>query len=190
MSKITLVLLFLVFSHLSDMSLAESIKLKEQIKKIDRGLYRGVDFNEGPGEIDIDLSLAKPRDGYSSESISICTSAEKCAESNWDLVGERNYFVEPYYTEMNSFELDGIDVYTAFGPCQISDEKWGISMAGKCFTIMGRKKNKKFFYNSYLGRASGCRPDSKCWQKSAKRRIEFISNFLKVSEMEIFEQSK
>jgi len=190
MTKAIFIFLSLALSNLSPSSWAESNMLKEQINKIDRSLYQGVNFNKNPGELNIDLSLAKPQDGYSSESISICISTEKCAESNWDLVGEKNYFIEPYYTEVNSFEFNGSYIYTAFNLCQISDEKWQGSMAGQCFTIMGNNKNKKFFYASYLGKASGCRPDSKCWQKSAKRRIAFILNFLKISEIEIFEKNK
>lgn len=69
------------FSHLSSISPAESIKLKKKIKKIDRGLYRDVALNESPGEINIELSLAKPRDGYNSESISISTLIDSLSYS-------------------------------------------------------------------------------------------------------------
>ncbi|WP_124645392.1 MULTISPECIES: hypothetical protein [Aquitalea] len=192
MNKKLLFIIFLALFYISPTSQAESIALKnkQQVSKAGGNLYRNISFSESAGEIYIDLFLARSRDGYDSDSMQICTSAEMCAKDDWAQIGGADYFNTPLYSEVNTVKLDEHHIYTAFNLCQISNEKGEVSMGGQCLTITGQNENKKFVYNSYLGRASKCRPDSMCWQKLVKERVSFFSKFLKEYKIKIFERSK
>ncbi|MBA4708558.1 hypothetical protein [Aquitalea aquatica] len=192
MNKKSLFVIFLALFYVNSTSLAESITLKnkQQVSKTSSNLYRNIKFSKDDGAIYIDLFLARSRDGYETDSMQICVSAEKCAKDDWTLIGRADYFNSSLYSEVNTTKLDGNNIYTAFNLCQISNAGGEVSMGGQCLTITGQNENKKFVYNSYLGRASKCRPDSMCWQKLAKERFSFISRFLKEYKIKIFEQSK
>lgn len=192
MNKKSLFVIFLAIFYVSTTSLAESIALKskQQVSKASSNLYRNIKFSESDGAIYIDLFLARIRDGYDADSMQICVSAEKCAKDDWALIGGADYFNTSLYSEVNTTKLDENDIYTAFNLCQISNGGGEVSMGGQCLTITGQNENKKFIYNSYLGRASKCRPDSMCWQKLVKERVSFVSRFLKEYKIKIFERSK
>lgn len=192
MNKKSLFVIFLALFYVSSTSLAESIALKnkQQVSKVSSNLYRNIKFSEGDGVVYIDLFLARSRDGYATDSMQICLSAEKCAKDDWALIGGADYFSTSLYSEVSTVKLDGNDIYTAFNLCQVSNKKGEVSMGGQCLAITGQNENKKFIYNSYLGLASKCRPDSMCWQKLVKERVSFVSRFLKEYKDKIFERSK
>lgn len=187
MKKILSLFFFFALTHLGTAQAgAIAAKIHEQAKKIDKNLYRDASISYTPGEAFINLSLVKGRDGYDSDSIRICSTAEKCADDDWSLAGGRDYFNTPTYSDVNEFKSEGNNIYLALNLCQISNRKGEVSMAGQCVTITGGS-NKKYIYTSYLGRASKCRPDSQCWHKLIKQRELFISKFLKLFGKELFE---
>ncbi|MEO4027938.1 hypothetical protein ABH313_07880 [Chromobacterium vaccinii] len=161
----------------------------EQIKKANTSLYRDIKISKTDKEATFELLLKIKQDGYNADSIRVCLTDQECREDGWELISEngQDYFNTPNYSEARNFNHHGNNISSAFNLCQISNSMGEVSMAGQCLTIVGEKSNKKFIYSSYLGRASKCRPDSKCWKKYVEKRLLFISKFLEVSKEEFFQ---
>lgn len=182
MKKYTATFILLFFTQLNSISLAEKTTptLSTEITKIDRTLYKNAKISQTPEGIVIDLWLQRERDGYNADALKVCFKSTTCEEDDWALIekdGEK-YFNTPSYSDAKSFTKNEVQLNTAFNLCQTRSSDGKISMSGQCLTIVGQKKDKKFIYNTYLGKALKCRPDSKCWKKSMERRINFMTKSL------------
>ncbi|WP_158677477.1 hypothetical protein [Chromobacterium vaccinii] len=179
--------LFLAQTNIAAFAEENISSFDRQIKKIDPSLYRDIRVTKTEKEAVFGLILKREQDGYSEDSIRICLTDQTCREDDWELINARNkdYFNTPNYSEANIISYRGSFFPSAFNLCQVSNSIGEVSMSGQCLTIVGEKGNKKFIYSSYLGKASKCRPDSKCWRKSAEKRLLFISKFLEASQEDI-----